>query len=195
MSTRTFPFVSGRNACAGTGLTEAECSVVARSARDLPGIWWVQHDVDDRGYTSLGLISDDDGAPVFLLWRENGSVCLACGQGEFYVDLGGHAGVASAMTAARRALGAAEEATRWVEVACPAPAGPRPPDDSDSIARRLADWAEDARLAWEVSNRSGHAPGRRPARGSDAGLMNHPHRPHRSSPAAGRLLPFASAGP
>lgn len=159
MSTRTFSPVGDRNACAGAGLTESECSVVARSARDLPGTWWVQRDVDDRGHASVGLISDDDGAPVFLLWREDGSVCLAYGQGEFYVDLGGHAGVASAMTTARRALGGAEEAARWVEGACPALAGPRPPCDADPIARRLADWAEDARLAWEVSTRTRHAPG------------------------------------
>ena len=162
----------GRVALLGAGLTEAECFAAARAARGLPGAWWVQRDEDDRGHASLGLVPDDegpdDGVPTFLLWREDGPVCLACEQGGFHADLGAHPDLDAALGVVRRVLDAVAAATAACRGAGARPAspGPRPLRDPDAVTWRLAEWADAARragrsaradglvrLAWEAFDR------------------------------------------
>lgn len=188
MHMRAFPPAPGRDApvgrvsLLGPGLTEAECFAAARAARGLPGAWWVQRDEDDRGHASLGLLPDDggpgDGAPTFLLWREDGPVRLACEHGGFYADLGAHPDLDAALGAVRRVLDAVAAAAVAVSAACrlgralPAASGSRPLRDPDAAAWRLAEWADAARrsgrsaradrlvyLAWEAFDRPRRAAG------------------------------------
>ena len=181
MHMRAFPPASGHRASTGgvlfgAGLTEAECFTAARAARGLPGTWWVQRDEDDRSYVSLGLLADDGsrdaGVPTFLLWREDGSVRLACEHDGFYADFGTHPDLDAAMGAVRCALDAMADAAAAMAAACrlgearPAVFGPRPLRDPDAATWRLAEWADAARrsgrsaradglvrLAWEAFDR------------------------------------------
>ena len=91
------------------GLTNAECLGIAQAADRLPGTWWAQCDKDDCGHVSVCLMLDDDGtdddaAPAFLVWREEGLLRLGCGQGELYADLGIHSDVQAAMSAVQHTL-------------------------------------------------------------------------------------------
>ena len=91
------------------GLTNAECLTIAQVADRLPGTWWVQRDKDDCGHVSVDLMLDDDGvdddaAPVFLLWREEGLLRLGCARGESYADLGAHSDAQAAMDAVQHVL-------------------------------------------------------------------------------------------
>lgn len=181
MHVRAFPPAPGRDApigrasLLGAGLTEAECFAAARG---LPGAWWVQRDEDDRGHAGIGLVPDDggpdDGAPTFLLRREDGPVRLACEHGGLYADLGAHPDPGAALGAVRRVLDAVAAATAACRGAGARPARPvpRPLRDPDAAAWRLAEWADAARrtgrparadrlvcLAWEASDRPRRAAG------------------------------------
>lgn len=120
MNMRTNPVALSRSAGPYVGLTDAECFAIARSAGHLPGRWWVQHDEDDQEHASISLVPNDcgvdDGAPVFLLWRECGALQLGCGQGDLYADLGTHADVEAIMDVIRRLLEGAAVFERWIRV-------------------------------------------------------------------------------
>lgn len=104
---------------AETGLMELEYFDVAHAVLDLPGAWSVQVDRDDRGCSSISIVSDngedDDLVQVFLLWCENWLLCLSYGQGDFYASLGCHAHVEAAMAAARGALEGSAAVTQWID--------------------------------------------------------------------------------
>ena len=109
MDTITLPHVLDDQASPYVGLTRAECLGIAQAADRLPGTWWAQCDEDDCGHVSVGLMLDDDGvdddaAPVFLLWREEGLLRLGCARGESYADLGVHPDVQVAMDAVQHTL-------------------------------------------------------------------------------------------
>ena len=109
MDAITLPPLPNDQASPHAGLTKAECLGIAQAADRLPGTWWVQCDKDDCGHVSVGLMPDDDGAdddvaPTFLLWRQEGRLGLGCGRGELYADLGVHSDVQAAMDAVRHVL-------------------------------------------------------------------------------------------
>ena len=127
MNAFVLPLVPDDRAPSHVGLTDAECLTVAQIAGRLPGPWWMQRDEDDCGYASVGLVLDDgdtdnDVAPVFLLWREEGLLRLGQGRSEAYVDLGVHSDVQAAMSAVQRILKGAASAGQGIEGRTCAPA-------------------------------------------------------------------------
>ena len=127
MNALALPPVPDDRAPPYVGLTDAECLTVAQAAGRLPGPWWMQRDEDDCGHASVGLVledgdADDDVAPVFLLWREEGLLRLGRGQGEAYVDLGVHSDVRAAMNAVQHTLDGAASAGQGIKGRTCAPA-------------------------------------------------------------------------
>ena len=99
-----------RPGLSGAGLTSSECYELAIAARCLPGDWDVQWDRDDRDHVSIALLQDDvpiDAATVFLIWRENGQLCLGMGTNDRYAALGAHADVDGVMATVRRTVAGA----------------------------------------------------------------------------------------
>lgn len=109
MDAITLPSLPDDQASLYVGLTRAECLGIAQAADRLPRTWWVQCDKDDCGHVSVGLMlddvgADDDAAPAFLLWREEGLLRLGCARGESYADLGAHSDAQAAMDAVQHTL-------------------------------------------------------------------------------------------